>query len=69
MNDIVIHDLEHGDVIRHKRSSGINCGMFIVTANYGDRVTAVSTVDVTNPPEWELVSKVTRTIIEEKEEK
>lgn len=28
-----------------------------VTGNYGDRVTAAQTVDLTNPPEWELVSK------------
>lgn len=28
---------------------------YIVTANYGDRITAVQTVDVTNPSEWLLV--------------
>lgn len=30
----------------------------MVTANYGGRVTAVRTFDLTNPPEWRLLRKV-----------
>lgn len=30
---------------------------FVVTGNYGGRVTAVATVDITNPPEWKVVLK------------
>lgn len=44
-------NLREGDIIRSK-SIGL---AFVVTANNGDSVTAVRTVDVTNPGEWELV--------------
>jgi Rieske Fe-S protein len=30
----------------------------VITANYGDRVTAVRTFDLTNPSEWVVVRKV-----------
>lgn len=43
--------LKRGDVVKHKHDSRT----FVVTANYGDRVTAVSSVDMTNPHEWEAV--------------
>lgn len=46
-------DLRPGDVVRGKAFSQV----YIVTANYGDRVTAVRTADLTNPPEWDLVAK------------
>jgi hypothetical protein len=46
-----IEDLEVGDIVKGK-SSGY---AFIVTANYGDRVTAVLTVDITNAIEWEVL--------------
>jgi spermidine/putrescine-binding protein len=49
-----IKELKEGDKIRH-RSDPTN--LYTVTANYGDHVTAVKTVDVTNAPEWELVSQ------------
>lgn len=43
--------LKAGDIVRHKRSSqGV-----IVTANYGGRVTAIRTHDLTQPHEWDLV--------------
>jgi hypothetical protein len=45
--------LRPGDIVQGKTSMEI----FIVTANYGDRVTAVKTVDITNPIEWMLVSR------------
>jgi hypothetical protein len=48
--------LDVGDIIRH----ACDHQTYVVTSNYGDRVTAVQTVDVTNPIEWVLVSKVTQ---------
>jgi hypothetical protein len=45
--------LRPGDIVQGKASMEI----FVVTANYGDRVTAVKTVDITNPAEWNLVWK------------
>jgi hypothetical protein len=36
--------------------SAFNGLAYIVTGNYGDRVTAVRTVDLTNPDEWTLVT-------------
>lgn len=43
-----IKELQPGDMILSV-ASGIT---YIVTANYGNRVTAVRTVDVTNLQEW-----------------
>lgn len=40
--------LEVGDIVRHAEGSD----GYVVTGNYGDRVTAVRTVDLTNPSEW-----------------
>lgn len=48
--------LNVGDVVRGASSREA----YIVTANYGRRVTAVRTVDMTNPSEWEVASKVTQ---------
>ncbi|MBN3949384.1 MAG: hypothetical protein HWQ38_24140 [Nostoc sp. NMS7] len=46
-------NLKTGDIVRGVLSSHT----YIVTDNYGDHVTAVRTVDLTNPSEWELVQK------------
>lgn len=43
--------LREGDIVRGK-SSGM---AFIITGNYGERLTAVRSVDITNPDEWEKV--------------
>lgn len=43
--------LKPGDLVRHKASPEA----MIVHANYGDRVTAVRTSDLTNPNEWDQV--------------
>lgn len=52
MTEHQMRKLQVGDLVRDKLR-----GMtFVVTGNYGDRVTAVRTVDMTNPDEWELVS-------------
>ena len=45
-----IQSLSPGDYIKHKGSHNI----YVVTGNYGDHVTAVRTVDVTNPSEWQV---------------
>ena len=56
MTDDEMKDLRDGDVVAH-RSGG---KAYIVTGNYGGRVTAVRTVDITNPIEWDLRSKAIR---------
>jgi len=61
MNTLEFRQLQIGDSIRHKNDTR----MFIITANFGDRITAVATVDLTNPFEWERA--VTRKVIEVKE--
>jgi len=43
--------LRPGDIVRAKSGQ-----VFIVAANYGERVTAVITADLTNPDEWEVVA-------------
>jgi len=45
--------LKEGHIVRGKLS-GL---AYIVTGNYGDHVTAVRTVELTRPSEWELVAK------------
>ena len=51
MNKDVFRQLARGDIIRHK----LNGESHIVTGNYGNRITAVRTVDMTNPDEWDLI--------------
>ena len=41
--------LQTGDIIAHVTNPNIS---YIVVANYGDRVTAVRHVDMTQPNEW-----------------
>lgn len=43
--------LKPGDIVKHLYDSRT----FVVTGNYGGRVTAVATVDITNNAEWEVV--------------
>lgn len=47
-----MQNLKPGDLVRH-RSGG---SAMIVHANYGTRVTAVRTADLTNPVEWNRVT-------------
>ena len=49
-----LYSLRTGDVIISELS-GLT---YVVTTNYGNRVTAVRSVDVTNPDEWLLSSKM-----------
>ena len=48
-----LKQLQPGDIVRGK-SSKVS---YVVTANYGTRVTAVQTADITNAKEWEIVHK------------
>ena len=45
--------LNQGDIIEYKMRSET----YVVTMAFEDRVTAVTSVDVTNPDEWDLVLK------------
>ena len=55
MNKKEFKQLERGDLVCHATAHDI----YIVTANYGDRITAIRSQDLTNPREWELVAKAT----------
>ena len=44
--------LSVGDIVQ-----GSSGHIYVVTGNYGGHVTAVKTVDITNPGEWTLVQK------------
>jgi len=46
-----LSDIRPGTLIRGKLSGDV----YIVTGNYGTRLTAVRSVDVTHPPEWDVV--------------
>lgn len=46
--------LSTGDIVKHEIFGDKT---FVVTSNYGDRITAVQSVDLTNPGEWDLVAK------------
>lgn len=49
-----MRELKPGDIVQ-SLSDGSG---YVVTANYGDRITAVKTVDITNPNEWLLVPNI-----------
>ena len=53
MNKNDFDNLVVGDIVRHKSS----IHTYVVTAHFGDRITAVRSVDITNPYEWDVVSK------------
>lgn len=46
-----IADFKPGTIIRGKSTGNV----FVVTANYGTRATAVMTQDICNPNEWEAI--------------
>ena len=54
MTDEDFRSLREGDTVRHKTSSQ----KWLVTSNYGTRVTAVQTKDLTNHDEWDIATKV-----------
>ncbi len=53
MDSKTFRDLERGDLVKPLWDDR----RFIVTENCGDHVTATSTINMTSPPEWELVRK------------
>lgn len=53
MDQEQMNKLSLGDVVVSK-ATGLSC---VVTGNYGGRVTAVRSVDITNPIEWDVVMK------------
>jgi hypothetical protein len=53
--------LNIGDIVKHDGLSSLNDN-YVVTANYGTRVVAVRTVDLTNPNEWNVVVKATHEV-------
>ena len=57
--------LTPGDIVRIKG----DWQGYIVTASYGTRATAVRTVDITNPREWDLIEKSCLNQNEDKQEK
>ena len=54
MNDEEFKSLSIGDIILHK---AVGSRGLVVTGTYGDHVTAVRTVDVSNPIEWDIVRR------------
>lgn len=64
MTKTEFNDLGPGDVVCYAISHAELFNRFTVTDNFGDRVTAVKTVDMTNPVEWELVNKKSTTLQE-----
>ncbi|MBA7470160.1 hypothetical protein ES707_05438 [subsurface metagenome] len=56
MTEKEFRELDRGDIIKHIT----DYHLFVVDANYGGRVTAVATVDMTNPSEWAIVKKCNR---------
>lgn len=53
MNKEEFENLQPGDIVRGKLSKD----GYIVTSNYGYRVTAIRAIDMTNPDEWLLIQK------------
>lgn len=45
--------LQIGDIVKGQFSGEI----FVVTGNYGSHITAVKSVDMTHPQDWELIRK------------
>ena len=45
--------LRVGNIVKHKTSYST----YVVTSNYGERVTAVKAVDITNANEWQVLNE------------
>lgn len=55
MNEEEFGNLNTGDMVRRKSDHANE--IWLVTGNYGGRITAVRTMDLTNPSEWDLMMK------------
>lgn len=53
MTPAQLKGLQRGDLVRHKSGGGA----LVVSGNYGSHVTAVTSVDMTNPTEWDKVRR------------
>ena len=53
MTEEELKNLAPGDVVRHVHGAN----GYLVTANYGGRITAVRTIDISNAQEWVLAVK------------
>lgn len=42
-------NLQRGDMVKHASFGSV---VYVVTGNYGGRITAVRSVDLMNPQEW-----------------
>ena len=51
-----IKDLNRGDIVRHRSRNETS---YVVNAVYGERATAITTADMTNPDEWEVMEPET----------
>lgn len=61
MTDEEFFNLQPGQRVANKAHPDV---IYLVTDNYGNRVTAVATVDITNPNEWLIVGTNRLTVIE-----
>lgn len=52
-----LKELKTGDIVRHFTDHRT----YVVLNNYGERVTAVRNVDITNASEWVVVAKAEHT--------
>lgn len=50
MNSVQLKKLKKGDIVRHLGTGD----SYVVDANYGDFVTGMRTVNISNPSEWML---------------
>ncbi len=64
MDEKEFRELAPGDWVKH-RGNGIS---YMVTDNFGGRVTAIRTADLTNVLEWDVVVKVSRTRVDKQGE-
>jgi len=56
-------NLQPGDIIQHVEESGCGGHTWLVSANYGGKVTLVETCEASIPEEWEIVIKQTPEIV------
>ena len=50
-----LSQLKRGSIVRHVSNTGNHGKAYVVDANYGTHATAVTTIDITNPTEWEVL--------------
>lgn len=53
MTEKEFNDLTIGDIVRHKTGAD----GYVITSSNGRNITAVRTIDIANPIEWDLILK------------